>query len=114
MVPAAAQADIGIFLLSNSTTHARFAMPNKVFEYIQAGLMVISSDLPEIRRLIEAADCGLLLERDTPQAIAACLASLSAPRIDACKRKALIRAGEVNFEIEGSKLLTLIRSVLQQ
>lgn len=107
VVPSAAQADIGIFLLSNSTTHARFAMPNKIFEYIQAGLMVISSDLPEIRKVVESAGCGLLLDQDTPQAIAACLARLDPARIDACKRAALGRAKDLNFEAEGGKLLTL-------
>ncbi|WP_186418080.1 glycosyltransferase [Bosea sp. CS1GBMeth4] len=108
VVPAAAQADIGIFLLSNSTTHARFAMPNKIFEYIQAGLMVISSDLPEIRRVVEAAGCGLLLDEDTPRTIAARLAGLDRARIDACKRAALLRARDLNFEAEGGKLLTLV------
>lgn len=112
VVPTAAQADIGIFLLSNSTTHARFAMPNKIFEYMQAGLMVISSDLPEIRRVIEAAGCGLLLADDGAQAIAACLASLDPTRIDACKQAALARARDLNFEGEGGKLLALVESLL--
>lgn len=108
LVSTAAQADIGIFLLSNSTTHARFAMPNKIFEYIQAGLMVITSDLPEIRRMIEAAGCGLLLSDDSPEGIATCLAGLDAARIDACKRAALARAQDLNFEAEGGKLLALV------
>jgi glycogen(starch) synthase len=112
VVPAAAQADIGIFLLSNSTTHARFAMPNKIFEYMQAGLMVISSDLPEIRRVIEAAGCGLLLADDGAKAIAACLAGLDPTRIDACKQAALARARDLNFEGEGGKLLALVESLL--
>jgi len=111
VVPTAAQADIGIFLLSNSTTHARFAMPNKIFEYIQAGLMVISSDLGEIRKVVETAGCGLLLDRDTPQAIAACLAALDPAGIDARKRAALARAKELNFEAEGGKLLSLVRTL---
>lgn len=108
LIPAAAQADIGIFLLSNSTTHARFAMPNKIFEYMQAGLMVISSDLPEIRRVIETAGCGMLLSDLSPQGIADCLAGLDAARIDTCKNAALIRAQGTNFEAEGGKLLALV------
>jgi glycogen(starch) synthase len=107
VVPSAAQADIGIFLLSNSTTHARFAMPNKIFEYIQAGVMVISSDLPEIRKVVETANCGVLLKEDTPPTIAACLADLDSARIDAYKRAALRRARDLNFEAEGGKLLAL-------
>jgi len=111
LISTAAQADIGIFLLSNSTTHARFAMPNKIFEYMQAGLMVISSDLPEIRRMIEAAGCGKLLSDDSPEGIATCLAGLDAARIDACKRAALARAQDLNFEAEGGKLLALVTSL---
>jgi glycogen synthase len=108
VVPAAAAADIGIFLLSNSTTHARFAMPNKIFEYLHAGLMVISSDLPEIRKVIDDAGCGLLLADDTSRGIAACLATLSPMRIDACKQAALDRAKDLNLEAEGEKLLAQV------
>lgn len=108
LISTAAQADIGIFLLSNSTTHARFAMPNKIFEYMQAGLMLISSDLPEIRRTIDTSGCGILLSHDTPQAIAACLAGLTLAQIDTHKRAALARARDLNFDAEGSKLLALV------
>jgi glycosyltransferase involved in cell wall biosynthesis len=113
VVPSAAQADIGIFLLSNSTTHARFAMPNKIFEYIQAGLMVISSDLPEIRAVLDRADCGLVLEKDTPRAIAAQLAALTPEIVDRCKHASLASARSFNFEAEGSKLLRLINQLQQ-
>lgn len=108
LISTATHADIGIFLLSNSTMHARFAMPNKIFEYMQAGLMVISSDLPEIRKTIESSGCGVLLSSDTPQVIAACLASLAPTHIDAHKRAALARARDLNFEAEGTKLLALV------
>ncbi len=108
LISTAAQADIGIFLLSNSTTHARFAMPNKIFEYMQAGLMVISSDLPEIRAVIERAGCGVLLPGDSPGEIANCLAALDPASIDACKHAALARARDLNFNREGTKLLTLV------
>ncbi|KFC66777.1 Glycogen synthase [Bosea sp. LC85] len=113
VVATAAQADIGIFLLSNSTTHARFALPNKVFEYMQAGLMLVSSDLPEIRKHVESTGCGLLLPQDAPKAIAACLAGLDRDRIDACKRASLEAARRVNFEAESTKLLTIVEHLCQ-
>lgn len=113
VVATAAAADIGIFLLSNSTTHARFALPNKVFEYMQAGLMLISSDLPEIRKHVEATGCGLLLPQDAPEAIASCLAGLDRKRIDTCKRASLEAARLLNFEAESTKLLTVIERVFR-
>jgi glycosyltransferase involved in cell wall biosynthesis len=111
LVGAAAQADIGIFLLSNSTTHARFAMPNKIFEYMQAGLMVISSDLPEIRKLIETTGCGVLLASDTPEAIAQAIRSAVAEQIDLHKRNSLAAATAFNFDTEGRRLLALIDGI---
>lgn len=113
LVSTAAQADIGIFLLSNSTTHARFAMPNKIFEYMQAGLMVISSDLPEIRALLERIGGGLALEEDTSAAIAAHLAALTPDIIDRCKQASLTGARLFNFEKEGLKLLSLVDQLLR-
>lgn len=114
VVPTAAKADIGIFLMANSTIHARFAMPNKIFEYMQAGLMVISSDLPEIRKLLASTGCGLPLDQDTPQALATLLAGLDHDRIDSAKRASLVAARSLNFETEGIKLLALVRSVLER
>lgn len=111
LVFTAAQADIGIFLLSNSTTHARFAMPNKIFEYMQAGLMVISSDLPEIRSFLDERDCGVLLSELSPDAIAQVIRSLGAEQIDAHKRKSLAAAAIFNFDTEGKRLLTLIDDI---
>jgi len=108
VVEAAAQADIGIFLLSNNTTHARFAMPNKIFEYMQAGLMVVSSGLPEISALLQRLGCGLTLQRETPEEIAAQLSTLTPDLIDRCKQASLASARSFNFEAEGSKLLGLI------
>ena len=107
VVPAAATADIGIFLLSDSTTHAHFAMPNKIFEYMQAGLMIMSSNLPEIRRVIETAGSGVLLADDTPRTIAAAIGGLEPTTIDSYKRASLESARTLNFETEGAKLLAL-------
>jgi glycosyltransferase involved in cell wall biosynthesis len=47
-----ASADIGVTLLEDTCLNHRFALPNKLFEYLQAGLPVLASDLPEIRRVV--------------------------------------------------------------
>ena len=35
-------------------------MPNKLFEYIQAGLCVLSTPLPEIKHFLDSNKCGVV------------------------------------------------------
>lgn len=64
-----ASADVGITLLEDTCLNHRFALPNKLFEYLMAGLPVLGSDLPEVRRVIVAHDVGCVVNPADPQAL---------------------------------------------
>lgn len=58
VVPVAASADFGICLIENVSLSDYYCLPNKLFEYLFAGLPVISSDFPEISALLKSLSCG--------------------------------------------------------
>ncbi len=53
-----AGADIGLCLIENISISYYHALPNKLFEYIMAGLPVLSSDLPQMKKIVEAYNVG--------------------------------------------------------
>ncbi len=53
-----AEADVGVTLLQPTCLNHRYALPNKLFDYLAAGLPVVASDLIETRKMISDYECG--------------------------------------------------------
>ena len=51
-------ADAGIAPVKNICKSYYLSLPNKIFEYVQAGIPVISSDFPEMKRVIDEYNIG--------------------------------------------------------
>lgn len=69
VVEVLAETRVGIVTL-HPTPKYLDSYPTKLFEYVSAGLPVIASDFPQWRRLVEEAQCGVLVDPLDPEAIA--------------------------------------------
>lgn len=55
-------ADAGVSLEEDLGLNYRYAMPNKLFDYTQAEIPVLVSDLPEMKRIVEKYNIGIIVE----------------------------------------------------
>lgn len=59
-----------------ATEHIRITLANKLFDYMGASLPVVASDVPSMRRIIDDASCGMLVEPENAAALADVLVKL--------------------------------------
>lgn len=84
------------------------AQPNKLFEYMAAGLAVIGSDFPLWKTIIEGEECGICVDPTDPCAIAAAIDALNADperarRMGEAGRRAVV--ARYNWNAEAEKLV---------
>jgi glycosyltransferase involved in cell wall biosynthesis len=70
LVTQAAQADVGIVPYDQNISEAyKFCSPNKLSQYMAAGLPILSNDLPEVSNALKKANCGYSVDFDDTQAL---------------------------------------------
>ena len=104
-------ADAGFCYIEPISLSYRFALPNKLSEYIQAGVPVIGSDLPEIRHLIDEHQAGYVCSKRDQ--ILQALNDLEIPENSAIIRRNLKRAAPLlSWKTEGKKLAALYEKLI--
>jgi len=63
-------ADLGLSLDKPLHLNYTLSLPNKLFDYIHAGIPVVVSDLPELRRIIKDHNVGWIVPEVEPGQIA--------------------------------------------
>lgn len=114
VVREAAQYDVGVINYPGSTENLRRTIPNKLLDYLAAGLAVLASDLPALRDIVEAHECGMLFEPTGPDAIVVAAERMLADpvRLENMKRRALAACPLYAWPAQGAKFLELVDSVV--
>lgn len=63
-------ADLGISIEEDLGLNYRFALPNKVFDYIHANIPVLVSDLPEMKQIVLDYEVGEIVQDRNPKKLA--------------------------------------------
>ena len=70
------RAKIGVILLQPVYYNNIMGIPNKLFDYMAAGIPVIASNFPNILEIVEKTNCGILVNPADPQEVATAILSL--------------------------------------
>lgn len=103
-----ASADLGVSPIQNICLSNYYSTPNKVWEYITAGIPFVASDFPEMRKLAVDENMGAVFNPENPKSIAGAINNLleNSEIYQIKKRNVLKLAKEkYNWEKESLKLL---------
>jgi Glycosyltransferase Family 4 len=106
------QYDIGVYVLPPLNENALHALPNKIFEFIQARLAVVVGPSPEMAALVRSWELGVVAKGFTVDDLAGALDHLTPERVAACKLRAHAAARELNSDRNSAIVLKLVEQAL--
>lgn len=106
----AAAGDVGVIPFLNTSLNNFHGLPNKIFEYIAAGIPVVASDFPQLRAVIDRYDVGATYDPDRPGALVGAIREVlgDQARLAELRANATAAASELNWEVESRRLLELV------
>jgi glycosyltransferase involved in cell wall biosynthesis len=102
-----ASADVGVIPYQAVDLNNYYTSPNKLFDFIQAALPIVASDLPYLRKVIVGDRLGVVAKLDTPQAYASALNGLLARPDETAGVRANLRrvAPRYTWTAQGERLV---------
>jgi glycosyltransferase involved in cell wall biosynthesis len=104
--------DLGVTIDKDTNMNYHFSLPNKVFDYMHAGIPILASRLPEIELVVNGNKIGTFIESHDPKHIAERIdAFLKSDGYLVCKSNTHIAAAQFNWQAEKQKLARLFSEI---
>jgi glycosyltransferase involved in cell wall biosynthesis len=94
--------DVGVTLDKGTNINYRFSLPNKVFDYMKAGVPVLASNLKEVANIVDTYKVGLVIDNHKPQTILNGLDTLlsNKEKVETFSKNGLKGVEKLNWEEE--------------
>ncbi|WP_166294306.1 glycosyltransferase family 4 protein [Bradyrhizobium sp. 2S1] len=111
LIPAASQSHVGIIPYLPSNINNKFCSPNKLSQYLAAGLPIVSNDLEFVKQVVVGNGLGLCIDFTKPDVLATALDKLAEdrPTLEAMSVRALdYFRRQFNWEAQSAQLVNPI------
>jgi glycosyltransferase involved in cell wall biosynthesis len=105
---------LGFSLDGSNDINYLYNHPNKIFDYMHAGVPTVATPIPEVKAIIDQYKCGILLQSQKPDEMAKEVMSLIEDKsyYHTLKENTAIAAKELCWEKEKNKLIAIYQPFL--
>ena len=108
-----AACNLGVTLDKANNINYKLSLPNKLFDYIHAGIPVLTSDLPELKNIVIGYNIGKVCPDHDPKNISNMIMEMlsSDEQIKTWEENTAIASKELNWDKEKEKLLSIFKKI---
>ena len=81
------------------------SLPNKVFDYVHAGVPVVATGLPEVRKVVEGYGVGYVVASAEPEVLAAAVRAVLAVDRTTWRMRTAQAACKLHWGVDAPKVL---------
>jgi glycosyltransferase involved in cell wall biosynthesis len=105
-------ADVGVIMYEPDCLNSYFASPNKLFEYVNAGLAILCNDLPFVKSIVTKYGLGVCSPQINPKTLAATINQFNRENIRIFKNNARKVSNTFTWENQESIIYEIYDNVL--